>query len=205
MFTLVVTEGLLEEPAARKLFGALGVAHQETRFIVKGGKDAFWRDAAKYNQAARHAGPVLGVADLESEPCPSGLIARHLPHGREPSFLIRIAERTLEAWLLADRHSIARFLGVPVGRTPKDPEVLQHPKRFIVDLARRSSRRAIVQDVVPGTGSSGVVGRGYASQMTQFIRSAWRPREASANSESLRRAIAAIEALQASSRRQTTE
>ena len=177
----------------RKLRGVLGVDHEETRFVSKGGKESFWRDATKYNRAAEHAGPVLGIADLESEPCPSGLIARHLPRGRHPSFLLRIAERTLEAWLLADRHAISRYLGVPIARVPGNPDVLEHPKRTIVALARRFARREIAEDVVPLDGSNGVVGRGYTSRMTQFIRTAWRPREASANSESLRRAIAAIE------------
>ena len=195
MFTLVVTEGLLEEPTARKLLDVLGVDHNETRFISKGGKESFWRDAGKYNRAARHAGPVLGIADLEAEPCPSGLIARYLPHGRHPSFLVRVAERTLEAWLLADRHAISRYFGVPIARVPRNPEVLEHPKRSIVNLARQSQKRDIVEDVVPMEGSEGVVGRGYTSRMTLFIRAAWRPHEASVNSESLRRAIAAIEAL----------
>lgn len=195
MFTLVVTEGLLEEPAVRKVLDTLGVNHIETRFISKGGRDAFWRDAARYNQAAMHAGPVLGLADLEEEPCPSGLITTHLPHGRHQSFLVRVAERALEAWLLADRHAISEFFAVPVARVPHDPEALTNPKRSVVALARHSRRREIVADVVPAPGSQGVVGRGYVSQMTQFVRDSWRPREASENCESLRRAMAAIEAL----------
>lgn len=160
MFTLVVTEGLLEEPMARKLLEVLGVDHHETRFISKGGKDSFWRDARKYNHAAEHAGPVLGIADLEAEPCPSGLIARHLPHGRHPGFLVRVAERTLEAWLLADRRAISRYFRVSLARVPANPEALDHPKTSIVNLARHSPRRDIVDDVVPSEGSEGVVGKG---------------------------------------------
>lgn len=49
--------------------------------------------------------------------------------------------------------------------------------------------------IVPLQGSEGVVGRGYNPQMTNFIRTAWRPTVASANSNSLRRALAAIQAI----------
>lgn len=71
-FPLVVTEGLLDVPVAQKVLTALDIEHEETRFVPKGGRNAFWRDAMKYNHAAQHAGPVLGVTDLEQSPCPSG-------------------------------------------------------------------------------------------------------------------------------------
>lgn len=194
VFLLVVTEGLLEVPVAQKVFTALGIEHEETRFVSKGGTNAFWREAVKYNHAAQHAGPVLGVADLEQSPCPSGLIAQHLPHGRHPLFILRIAEHMLEAWLLADREAIASFLRVPATRVPDDPDNRPNPKRDLVNLARQSRKRRILEDIVPAQGSEGIVGRGYLSQMTEFIRDSWRPRKASANSDSLRRALVAIQA-----------
>ena len=194
-FLLVVTEGLLEVPAAQKLLAVLGVDFGETRFISKGGRDTFWQDASRYNQAAQHVGPVLGIADLEREPCPSGLISNYLPHGRHPLYVLRIAERMLESWLLADREGISAFLRVPTARVPVNPDQRPHPKQDLVNLARLSRKRDIVADLVPREGSEGVVGRGYTSQMTEFIRSTWRPVEASANSDSLRRAVAAIQAV----------
>lgn len=197
MFLLVVTEGQLEIPVAQKVFDVLGIEHEGTRFVAKGGGNAFWRDAVKYNKAARHAGPMLGIADLEKSLCPGGLIMQHLPHGRHPSFVLRIAVRMLEAWLLADRQAISSFLRVPVARIPNDPDNLPHAKQSLVNLARQSRKRQIVEDIVPPQGSEGVVGRGYAPQMTNFIRTAWRPTIASANSNSLRRALAAIQAVAA--------
>ena len=190
---LVVTEGLLEIPAAMKVFSTLGIDHTETRFIPKGGKDAFWRDALRYNQAAVHAGPILGIADLEQHPCASALIAQFLPHGRHELFVLRVAQRMLESWLLADRDALATFLRVPNARVPADPDDLPNPKQALVNLARQSRNRQIVEDIVPRVGSQGVVGRGYMSRMTEFIRSSWRPEVASANSSSLRRALVALE------------
>ena len=197
VFLLVVTEGQLEVPVAQKVFDVLGIEHEETRFVPKGGGNAFWRDAVKYNKAARYAGPVLGIADLEQSPCPGGLIVQYLPHGRHPSFVLRIAVHMLEAWLLADRQAISSFLRVPVARIPNDPDNLPHAKRCLVNLARQSRKRQIVEDIVPSQGSEGVVGRGYTPRMTNFIRTAWRPTIASINSNSLRRALAAIQAIAA--------
>ncbi len=193
-FPLVVTEGLLEVPVAQKVLAALDIEYEETRFVPKGGRNAFWRDAMKYNHAAQYVGPVLAVTDLEQSPCPSGLIAQYLPHGRHPLFILRIAEHMLESWLLADREAIASFLRVPAARVPDDPDNRPNPKQDLVNLARRSGKRRIVEDIVPPQGSEGIVGRGYLSQMTEFIRNSWRPQKASASSDSLRRALVAIQA-----------
>jgi hypothetical protein len=193
-FVLVVTEGLLDVTAGQRLLDVLGVDRTYTRFIPKGGWEAFWRDAIRYNDAARHSGPVLGLVDLEQEPCPSGLIAQHIPHGRHAAFLLRIAERMLERWLLADRVSIARFLRVRIGHIPKNPENENNPKLALVNAARHSTRQEIREDIVPEEGSGGIVGRGYTSRMGEFIRQRWQPINAQAGSQSLRRAIAAIQA-----------
>ena len=194
VFLLVVTEGQLEIPVVQKVFDVLGIEHEETRFVSKGGGNAFWRDAVKYNKAARHACPVLGLADLEQKPCPSGLIADYLPHGRHDFFVLRIAERMLESWLLADRVSLARFLRVRVEHIPIDPEREANPKLALVNAARRSTRREIREDIVPDMGSKGIVGRGYVPRMGEFIRQHWQPINAQAGSQSLRRAISAIQA-----------
>lgn len=192
--SLVITEGQLEVPTAQKIFAVLGLPIGEARFISKGGRHAFWGDAPRYSAAAAQVGPILGLADLEAAPCPSGLISDHLPHGLHPAFILRVAERMLESWLLADRDRIAEFLHVPRGRVPGNPDALSHPKQELVNLARQSRRRHVIDDLVPPQGSSGVVGRGYTSRMAEFIRSFWRPLDAQHNSESLRRALAAIQA-----------
>lgn len=189
---LIVVEGALEAPASLKLLGSLKISAQGLFPINKGGRIAFWTDAYRYNQAAR-LGPVFGLVDLQGAPCPSGLIANHLKHGKHADFVLRIAERMLESWLLADARSVADFLEVSRKLVPRDPESLPHPKRALVDLARRSSRRAIREDLVPQPGSAGIVGRGYTPRMTEFIEELWRPREARKNSQSLDRAMVAIE------------
>ena len=190
-FRLVVTEGLLEIPVVQKLLSDIGVSDQNAVFIPPRG--SFWRRLPKYNDAARH-NLVLGLADLESSPCPSGLIAEHLPHGVRPQFVLRIAERMLESWLLADSESLADFLRVSPQTIPHDPEAEEHPKRTLVNLARNSPDRAVFSDLVPETGSSGIAGRAYRLRMTEYVLAHWRPSKAARRSQSLRRAIAAIKA-----------
>ncbi len=191
--SLIVVEGALEVPVSLKLLESLGISTDGLFPVNKGGRTSFWRDAPRYNRAAASLGPVLGLTDLESHPCPSGLIQAHLPAGRHVDFVLRVAERTLESWLLADRSAVARFLKISEAMVPRDPEAEQNPKRTLVNLARRSPLKLVQEDLVPASGSAGIVGKGYTPRMTEFVKTKWRPSEASRNSESLKRAMAAIE------------
>jgi hypothetical protein len=193
-FTLVVTEGILDATVGERLLDQLGIERMYTRFVPKGGADVFWRECPRYNQAAKYVGPVLGLADLEQAPCASGLITDHLPAGREPGFVVRIAERMVESWLLADRARLSEYLRVSPTRISANPETYPHPKRALVDVARHSARRDVREDIVPEQGSMGIVGRGYTARITEFIRQYWNPLDARENSPSLARAITAIKA-----------
>lgn len=106
---LAVVEGNLEVPATEKLLGTLGYLGANCTIVNKRGRRSFWESVGKYNQAALHLGPVFALADLEGEPCPSGLISEHLPEAQHVDYVLRIAERMLESWLLADRESLAKY------------------------------------------------------------------------------------------------
>lgn len=190
-FALVVVEGALEVPASLKLLAAAGAGTEGLHPIDKGGCVRFWQDAHRYNRAATSLGPVLGLADLEAFPCPSGLIAKHLRMPRDSDFVLRIAERMLESWFLAD-DSLADFFHIPGSLLPRNPEAETNPKQTLVNLARRSRSARLRSDLVPDEGSSGIVGKGYTPKMTEFIENHWQPNRAQYRSESLRRALAAI-------------
>lgn len=189
---LIVVEGRLEVPTSVRLLRDLGLLVEGVHPIDKGGRISFWRDAPRYNQASRHIGLVFGLADLQGHPCPSGLIANHLKPDRHENFVLRIAERMLESWFLADAGSLADFLRISEGLVPANPEGLPHPKRTLTDLARRSTNRSIRVDLVPREGSTGIVGPGYTPRMTDYVENYWRPMEAQHRSESLKRAILAL-------------
>jgi hypothetical protein len=81
----------------------------------------------------------------------------------------RVAVRETEAWLLADRERLARFLGISTSRIPLDPEAMDDPKSLMVDLARHSRRREIREDMIPRSGSGRNVGPAYVSRLIEFV------------------------------------
>jgi hypothetical protein len=191
---LAVVEGNLEVPATEKLLGTLGYMGANCTIVNKRGRESFWESVGKYNQAASQLGPVFALADLEREPCPSGLIGEHLRGPQHVDYVLRIAERMLESWLLADRESLAKYLRVSADVVPNNPDVESNPKQTLVNLARKSKSRDIREEMTPEPGTPGIVGKNYTGRLTEFLREYWRPLVAQKNSESLRRAIAALRA-----------
>jgi hypothetical protein len=188
---VIVVEGRLEVPASRKILSALHHPPELPEPIDKGGRGNFWPDIVRYNQAAQWM-PIFALADLEGEPCASGLISRYLPGGRHPNLILRLSVRMLESWLLAHREAIAGFLRIAVALVPSDPDQEEQPKRTLVNLARKSRTRTIREDLVPEEGTRGVVGKNYTPRMSQFIQDHWDPLEAEKHSPSLRRALVAL-------------
>ncbi|CAN5428007.1 hypothetical protein BH20VER3_BH20VER3_03190 [soil metagenome] len=191
---LVVTEGALEIPVSLRLLSSLGIETENLHMIDKGGRKAFWRDINKYNQAAARIGLIVGLGDLENEPCFSAVVSKHLKHKKQPAFLLRLAVRMLESWLLADARGLARYLGVSPSSFPARPDEEAHPKNLLVNIARKSSRRQIIADLVPEPDSRGIVGKGYTPRLSDFVERIWDPRLASDRSDSLKRAMAALRA-----------
>jgi hypothetical protein len=137
-----------------------------------------------YNRAARH-GNWLVLRDLDRDAkCAPELVRELLP---EPSrgMHLRIAVRSIEAWVLADVERASRFLGISQSLVPQAPDALADPKRTLVTLASRSSRRTIREDLVPARGMSAKVGPVYTSRLVDFITSSWRPGSAATRSPSL--------------------
>jgi len=151
----------------------------------------------RYNQAARHT-PWLVLVDLDrSADCAPPFVAAKLPH---PSAAIRfrVAVRAAEAWLLADAEHIARFLSVPLARIPVNPDAELDPKATLIQIARRSRKRVIREELVPREGSGAKVGPGYAGRLIEFVAGAdqmWHPDVAAQHSESLRRCIVSLQTL----------
>lgn len=137
-----------------------------------------------FNNAARHA-PWLVLLDLDTDAeCPPAFVTRHLP-SPAARMSLRVAVREVESWLIADRQAFARFIGVPVRRLPLDPDALENPKQFVVNLARRSRKTDIKEDLVPSQNSGRTIGRGYPSRLIEFVRDHWSPTRAEPASQSL--------------------
>ncbi|MCL5045778.1 MAG: DUF4276 family protein [Actinobacteria bacterium] len=192
-------EGLVDEAVIRRIVESAGA--NLSRVHGKTGKQGLLKNMRGYDNAARLA-PWIVIVDLDNDgECAPALLHRLVREGRvpDPSHLcVRVAVREVEAWLLADHEGLARFLSVAPSLMPVDPDSVGDPKRVMVDLARRSRKRAIREDMVPRPGSGRAQGRAYTSRLIEFVGtpgSGWRPDVGARRSDSLRRCIDAVREL----------
>jgi len=145
----------------------------------------------KFREASRVL-PHIVLTDLDCCPCPPELIenwnAKQLP----PQLLFRIAVREVEAWLMADRTGIAEFLHIDVSKVPHAPETEADPKRTLINLARKSRKRRLSQEIVPEVGSSAKIGPLYNTHFVNFVNSCWDIEQARLCAPSLDRTLTRI-------------
>lgn len=197
MIVSIAVEGVTDTAVARRLLAHVGL--EPGPVYEQGGKAGLDRKVQGYNRAAAKA-PWFVLRDLDQDgPCAGAVVGRLLPD-RARTMCFRLAVREVEAWLLADRTMIARYLSVAVAVVPLAPELLPHPKRELVNLARKSARRTIRDDFVPPAGSTAQVGPGYTQCIVDFAGGHWRPNVAALASPSLARCLAALQLLAAQGR-----
>lgn len=183
----VVPEGDLDYAVAERLIrNAGGTCYPAA---VPRGRERILANMRGYAEASKH-GRWLILCDLEKDDCAPGLIARHLGESRG-ALQWRVAVRKIESWLLGDEE-LAKALAVSPARLPRNPDLVADPKVELVNIARRSRSRKVRNDLATETGR---VGPGYNRWLTEFVRDHWDPRRAAERSDSLRRAIAAVERL----------
>lgn len=179
-------EGPVDEAVLRRLAWTMGAELGPVH--GRRGKNHLDQRIEGYNSAARYY-PWLVLRDLDhDEHCAVSLRNRLLP-SPETQMCFRIAVRSVEAWLLADRSNIASFLGVSTDLIPKDPELVDNPKNAVAALAQRSRRRPIREDMAPKPGSGRSVGPAYPARLIEFARQHWHPEVALRASDSLYRTI----------------
>ncbi len=185
MLTIVV-EGISDEAIVRKLCLIAQVAVGPV--YIQRGKAQLDERMAGYNAAAQYA-PWLVVRDLNSDAeCAPELREKLLPAPAKYMHL-RIPVRTIESWLLADREGISKYLGISKTLVSRDTEALERPKRTLINLARRSRKRAIREDMVPPEGVSSEVGPGYTARIIEFSMFHWNPENAAIRADSLNRCL----------------
>jgi len=159
------------------------------------GKDFLRKRITNYNKAARH-GRWIVLLDLDQEfDCAPDLVTAWLSEP-EPLMRLRVAVREVESWLIADRDRIASFLAIPKSLVPIDPESLSDPKATVINLARRSRRREIREDIAPRSGSGRKIGPAYISRLLEYVRDAdhgWRPNVAATKAPSLRKCLVSLD------------
>jgi hypothetical protein len=143
-------------------------------------------------RAASRVLPHIVLTDLDRYPCPPILINDWNANQLPPQLLFRIAVREVEAWLMADKAGIAEFLHIDVSRVPKAPEAEEDPKRTLINLARKSRKRRLSQEIVPDTGSSAKIGPLYNSHFINFVNTRWDIEQACLCAPSLNRTLSRI-------------
>lgn len=182
-------EGFLDEAILKRLIIYAGA--RPGQIYGKKGKAQLLDRLGGYNQAAQFA-PWAVLVDLDQDAdCPPPLRGAWLA---QPAAMMcfRIVVREIEAWLFADRDRLARFLVVSKSLIPTDPEAIASPKEALAQLAQRSRRRDIREDIAPRPGSGRPVGPSYSSRLIQFVQDSqwgWRPEIAAQSSASLMRCL----------------
>lgn len=189
MVVSLAVEGASDAAIMRRICACAGI-RVGAEFVARGKSNLDPRIQG-YNNAARFA-PWLVVRDLDHDAdCAPTLLSRLLPDPA-PGMCFRVPVRSIEAWLLGDRAGFSRFFGVPAAVLNLDPDALPRPKRTVVDLARRSTKRAIREGMVPAAGTSVEVGPDYTALMVEFAGTVWNPEVAAEKSDSLHRCLRAL-------------
>ena len=184
-YVQAVVEDVLQETVLRKLIATYRKDIQLIGVSGMRGNTYIRKNIRGYNEASEHL-PHIVITDLDSTPCAPQLINDWINFNFHPNLLFRIAEKEIEAWILADRTEIASYFGVPVSKIPDDTASLPDPKEFIINLARRSRKREI-KDIIPqGTASQGP---GYNAILQNFVMHCWDAERAANENRSLKRTI----------------
>lgn len=177
-------EGPSDEAVLRRVVEHLGAVLGPV--YGKNGKTTLLKQLHSYNQAAQYQ-PWIILIDLDRDAeCAPPARMQWLPTAAV-HMCFRIVVREVKSWLLADRETLADFLGVALSRIEVNPEALDDPKATMVNLARRSRRRAIRKDMVPRPGSGRSEGPAYTSRLIEYAQDSWRPDIASQHADSLQR------------------
>ncbi|MGI9061900.1 MAG: hypothetical protein ACR2H5_25375 [Ktedonobacteraceae bacterium] len=188
----ILVEGVTDEPVAKKLLKHVGL--DVGKVYGRRGKAHLLERSVLYNKAA-HFEPWFVLVDLDQDAqCPSQAILGWMP---QPSrgMRFRVVVRSIEAWLLADRENMARFLSVNLSKIPPQIDVDPDPKRTLINIARTSRKGSIREDIVPQQSSGARVGPLYVARLTDFVENYWEPAKGAGQSESLRRCISALSTL----------
>jgi hypothetical protein len=138
-----------------------------------------------FNQASI-INPHFMLTDLDRYECPMALRNDWIDFELKQNFIFRIAVREVESWILADRESLSRYFNVPITNFPTNPDLEADPKNTLIQLARRSKKREIREDIVPITNNA-TIGPNYNGCLSEFVFKYWRIERAILNSESLKR------------------
>lgn len=187
-------EGTTDVPVVEAMIAAVGCTPR--RVLVARGKSKLDPRIRKWNQAGNQR-PFLVLRDWDLDddaPCIPQHVTQLLGGALlAPGLAVRVPERSVESWLLADRDGFAEHFSTR--DVPVDPDRESDPKARLVDACRRSRSSAVRRDMVPRAGGRRKVGDLYEARIIAFGEGAWSLDAARSNSPSLDRAMVRLETL----------
>lgn len=188
----ILVEGTTDEPVAKRLLKQLGL--EVGTVYGRKGKPYLLQHLSGYNKAARFQ-PWFVVVDLDSDAkCPSQAVRQWLPVPSD-GMRFRVAVCAMEAWLMADRESMASFLSVASSTLQHTIDLDPNPKETLINIARKSRNKSVREVIVPRQNSGAKVGPLYVARLREFTEKHWRPDVAAGHSRSLSRCINALSTL----------
>lgn len=158
------------------------------------GKDHLDKRLGGYNTSARWQ-PWIVARDLDDCACAGGLCKSLLPVP-EKYMRLRVAVRSIESWLLADRVSFAAAFNIGNWNVGENPELLRNPKQSTLILLLTSASRDIRHAMVRERADRPLeIGPEYNVRLVDFAQNSWNPIEAAKSSASLRSALVRISEL----------
>ncbi|MDP2982692.1 MAG: hypothetical protein Q8O92_05115 [Candidatus Latescibacter sp.] len=192
LFINIVTEDALSAAVFRRLILESGQLYEIRSEYGQAGKTYIDRKLKDFNNASK-ALPFFVLRDLDTDECAPLLVKKFFPFPQYPNLLFRIAVREVEAWLLADIKGFSSYLGISAKKIPSQVETIMNPKEYLINLARKSRKRDIKNDIVPYKNSTAKQGRNYNNRLIDFVNNFWDMKKATENSDSLLRAFLAIQ------------
>lgn len=189
----LATEDELSEEVGKKLLSEHPVLAKNPPLLLRKNGSGYLRSRMdSWRQMANHR-IVIVLTDLDRLDCPLILLDKWLGAERHApqNLLLRIAEREVESWLLADHQALGNLLGGDKKRFPQQPDTLPEPKQSLLGLAQRAPR-AVRDDLVAQQGVVSRQGIGYNSRLVNWVKTEWSPERAAMRSPSLSRARKAM-------------
>lgn len=172
---------------------------QKFKFIemIKGGKGKIKTKLAEYNRSAKKLSFCL-VIDLDDNECAPSLIDQWFKFAKNERLFFRVAVKEIEAWVLADYKNFSKFLNVSPDVIKKkipnlEADNILDPKETLLQITNAKSKIARKENIVFVSEGKFYQGSAYNSEMSNFIHSFWNVKFAAQNSNSLQKAIKAIQ------------
>lgn len=194
----LAVEDELSEWVVRRALSTRLVGYAVGAVFGRAGFGYLKRQASAFNNAAKGC-PFLLLTDLDQSPCPPQLIEDWLGRPKHPHFLMRVAVREVESWLLGDPAGLKTLLGLRKPFDFADPEQLADPKRELLRLALNSPRRTVREALVWKDEPSGRLFQGpdYNATLAKFVANDWDLGGARNKCRSLDRLFLALERMEA--------